>query len=337
MSDTVGIDFTIGANLPWVCYGCDFGANAWFPSGGLGARKREDLQIIFDRLRDSGIRVIRWFTLCDLRAGVRFDDDGVPETLDTAFDRDFETALSLIDRSGLRLVPVLFDFHLCRPRRRLGGVEMGGRSRLLRVPAFRDRLVERVVAPVVQRYGNEPLIAAWDLFNEPEWATFGIGTWNPVASVPRRGMRAFLRDVAALTHDVASQPVTVGSASLATINLVRGIGLDFYQPHWYDTVERAAPLARPLAAVDCDRPVVLGEFPTSGSTRHPADVVRTARAAGFAGAWFWSVLAGDRFTAPDAIDQLPGWQLTEGPAVGARPVRRSGLQTESEVFDGSAG
>ncbi|HEX7086158.1 MAG TPA: hypothetical protein VF198_07325 [Vicinamibacterales bacterium] len=302
--------FTIGANLPWVRYGCDIGANAWFPSGGLAANSREDLPALFDRLRDGGVELIRWFFFCDLRAGVRFDDDGVPEALDHTVERDIDAALTLVGRSGLRLVPVLFDFHLCRPRRRLRGVEMGGRSRLLRVPAFRARLVETMVAPVVRRYGHEPLIAAWDLFNEPEWATFGVGTWNPVASVPRAAMRAFLGETARLVRDAARQPITVGSASLATINLVRGLGLDFYQPHWYDRFERVAPLARSLSEIGYDRPVVLGEFPTGRSTRDPATLVRTARGAGFAGAWFWSVLATDRFTAPDALDQLPSWQLT---------------------------
>ncbi len=302
--------FSVGANLPWVCYGCDFGANAWSPSGGLGANSRPDLPALFDRLRDGGVELVRWFFFCDLRAGVRFDHDGVPDALDAAVERDIDAALTLIGRSGLRLVPVLFDFHLCRPRRRLRGVEMGGRSRLLRVPAFRARLVETVVAPVVQRYRHEPQIAAWDLFNEPEWATFGVGTWNPVASVSRTAMRAFLRESARVVHASARQPVTVGSASLATVNLVRGLGLDFYQPHWYDRLERAAPLGRSLSEIGYDRPVVLGEFPTGGSARNPPDLVRTAREAGFAGAWFWSVLAGDRFTAPDAIDQLPGWQLT---------------------------
>ena len=301
--------FSVGANLPWVRYGCDFGANAWSPDGGLSARASTDrLLPIFDRLRDGGVDLVRWFLFCDLRAGVRFDGDGVPQALDAAVPRDLDAALSLLGRSRLRLVPVLFDFHLGRPRRRLRGVEMGGRSRLLRSPDVRRRLLDAIVSPLAGRYGREPLIAAWDLFNEPEWATFGIGTWNPVASVPHAAMRAFLRDAVARVRAGARQPITVGSASGATLDLVRGIGLDFYQPHWYDSMERAAPLSRSVSTLACDMPVVLGEFPTSGSARAPGEIVEQARRAGYAGAWFWSVMAGDRSSAPDVLDRLAGFR-----------------------------
>jgi hypothetical protein len=42
---------------------------------------------------------------------------------------------------------------------------------------------------------------------------------------------------------------------------------------------------------------VLGEFPTKGSQRTPEDIVATARAAGYAGAFFWSVLSNDECSA----------------------------------------
>jgi len=33
--------FVVGANLPWLRYGGDFGANAWSPQGGLASRGRD--------------------------------------------------------------------------------------------------------------------------------------------------------------------------------------------------------------------------------------------------------------------------------------------------------
>ncbi len=68
--------------------------------------------------------------------------------------------------------------------------------------------------------------------------------------------------------------------------LVRGLGLDFYQPHWYDRFEERAPLGRHTATLDCDAPVVLGEFPTCNSARTPGELLATAEQSGYAGRVF---------------------------------------------------
>ena len=84
-------------------------------------------------------------------------------------------------------MPVLFDFHLCRPRRVVNRVQTGGRSRLIAHADLRAHLLDNIVAPLLANYGHSAEIGAWDLFNEPEWATFGVGTWNPVSSVSKIG------------------------------------------------------------------------------------------------------------------------------------------------------
>jgi hypothetical protein len=85
-------------------------------------------------------------------------------------------------------------------------------------------------------------------------------------------------------------------ASASGLRLVRGLGLDFYQVHWYDSVEAASPLRRPVSRLRLDRPVLLGEFPTRGSAVAPEDVLKAARDAGYAGALAWSVFADDHAT-----------------------------------------
>jgi hypothetical protein len=292
------MSFALGANLPWVRYGGDFGANAWSPDGGLATRT-DDQRRVFDvllQLRDAGVTRLRWFFLCDGRAGLRFRDDGAPIGLDQAAWRDVDAALDLVRRAGLTLMPVLFDFHLCRPGRHVNGVRIGGHSRLVGHADLRGYVLDHVVGPLLAQYGHSPEIDAWDLFNEPEWATFGVGTWNPVASVSRSAMRTFLREAAARAHELTRHQVTVGTASARTLSLVRDLGLDFYQPHWYDRFEPDAPLGRPAAALGCDGPVVLGEFPTCNSARTPADIVATAEQSGYAAAYFWSALADDGYT-----------------------------------------
>jgi len=292
------MSFGLGANLPWVRYGGDFGANAWSPEGGLATRTADQQRVldVLLRLRQAGVTRLRWFFLCDARAGIRFRADGAPLEIQSEAWRDIDCALDLVRKAGLSLMPVLFDFHLCRPRRTVNGVQTGGRSRLISHADLRARLLDNIIGPLLANYGRAPEIDAWDLFNEPEWATFGIGTWNPVSSVSKATMRGFLHAAAARVHAVTRQQVTVGNASALTLSLVRGLGLDFYQPHWYDRFEVRAPLGRHTATLDCDAPVVLGEFPTCNSARTPAELLDTAEQSGYAAAYFWSALADDRFT-----------------------------------------
>ena len=285
--------FVVGANLPWVRYGGDFGANAWAPAGGVAARDASALESAFARLAAGGVTHLRWFLLCDGRAGLQLDEERRPRGLDEAVWRDIDAALTLTARARLRLMPVLFDFHLCRPRRYVNRVQIGGRAHLLSVRDHRERLLDTVVAPILERYGREPVIATWDLINEPEWAIFGVGTWNPVCSVSRGAMRAYIRSAAALVHTQTCHQVTVGSASTATLPLVQGLGLDSFHPHWYDPVELRAPLDRHTTQLGCDGPVILGEFPSRGSARRVDELLTTARRQGYAGAYAWSVLADD--------------------------------------------
>ena len=295
--------FTLGVNLPWLVYGCDFGANAWFPEGGAGrADLRARANAVFARLAAAGLRTVRWFLFCDGRSGVRFDAAGRPLGVDDVAWRDLEAALEVASVHGVSLIFVLFDYPWCRRRRVVGGVALGGHRRTIARAGARSRLLEHVVTAILRRYGREPGIAAWDLFNEPEWLTLGYGGLPSAGTVLPAAMRAFFREACAAAHASASQPITVGLASARGLPLVRGCGLDLYQVHWYDRRERGAPLARPPLE-KLDRPLLLGEFPSAGSSRPVSQLIGTARASGYSGALAWSATALDGFSDLDAIER----------------------------------
>ena len=84
--------------------------------------------------------------------------------------------------------------------------------------------------------------------------------------------------------------MTVGSAGTWQLDLVRPLGLDFYQIHWYERFGWAA-LEQPVAELGLNAPAILGEF--SGRSARIADVLHAAQGAGYAGALVWSVLAED--------------------------------------------
>jgi hypothetical protein len=298
-------DFWVGINLPWLRYGGDFGGNRWQPAGGVGQpERRAALRSALAGLAGRGIAVVRWFMLTDGRAGLEESPTGEVAGLDPCLFRDADTALEELDRAGLKAVFVLFDFHWFRPARMVDGVRTGGRGPLAADPELRPQLLERVLDPLLSRYGGHGSVLAWDVINEPEWATRGLRLPPRSGGVPRRAMRAFIGDVVALIHHRTSHAATVGSASTGTLGLVEGLGLDVYQAHWYDRFAKRAPLDRPVASLGLDRPLVLGEFPIRGSSWTPARILETARQAGYAGAMAWSALADDEASHPDALTLL---------------------------------
>src|SRR5687767_11943827 len=128
--------FVVGVNLPWVGYGTDVGASAWFPGGGLArqAVALERLDRTFETLARDGMKVARVFLLCDARSGVRFDAGGTPVGLDAAVLPDIAALADTARRHGIGLVPVLLDFHLCEPLAIVNGVQLGGRAHLIADP-----------------------------------------------------------------------------------------------------------------------------------------------------------------------------------------------------------
>jgi len=278
----------IGANLPWVHYGIDFGANAWRPDGGVAQPDgRAQLEPVFARLAAAGVRYVRWFLFCDGRAGIEFSVGGRPLGLDDFVFRDVDAALEIASRHGIRIMFVLLDFLWCDPVSATRGVQMGGRAHVLADAGHRDALLTLALRPLLERYAEEPQIFAWDVMNEPEW----IETIDP------GDLRAYLVESVGLVHSSTCHPATLGSAGVRWRDRYTGIGLDFYQVHWYDSLKHQPSLDTPLDELGFDRPVLLGEFPTKGSTKNPDEIVEAAQAAGYSGAFYWSVLAKDACSA----------------------------------------
>jgi hypothetical protein len=300
-------EFTVGVNLPWLDYGQDFGANAWQPGGGLARpERRERLRRVLADLAESGSSLVRFWLFGDGRSGLVQDASGLH--LDDCFFADLDAAAALLRESGLRALFVLLDFLWFAPVRTVNGVSLGGRRALVRDPASRADLLARVLAPLAARYSQEPAVAGWDLINEPEWATLGLGTLDPRCSISRREMRALLAEIARVFRREASQPLTVGLARARWLSLVDGLDLDFHQVHWYEANDSLADLGRPVRLLGLDRPVLLGEFPSRGASLGPEGIMQVALSAGYSGALAWSALATDHASDGDACRRaLIGW------------------------------
>lgn len=277
-------------------YGGDFGSNAWSPSGGLSAHATDDLHRTLEAASRAGALVVRWFILCDGRAGFTRDATGVLRLQPVVLD-DFGLALEALASHGLRMVPTLFDFTWADPLRVVNGVQTGGRIGWLRDPVARHQLW-RAVDDLLVTFGHHAGIAMWDAWNEPEWLC--APTRPPHRRLSRRRVSRMLGELVLHLRWHSPHPVTVGLASLRGLSLCRDLGLDVLQVHWYDHLERRAPLAPAPRVPWSAAPLVLGEFPTRGSARDAQALATHARAAGYAAAWPWSLRASDGSTDGDA-------------------------------------
>jgi len=288
-------ELEVGANLPWLDYGQDFGASAWRPAGGVAEpSRRERLRRELGRLASSGATLVRLWLLGDGRAGLIEDREGFLVGLDGYLLEDLDALLAALSEAGLRAHLVLTDFLWFAPARVVGGVRLFGRRAHVRDAARRTRLMERVFAPIADRLAGASQVAGIDLLNEPEWATLGVGTLDPRASISRFEMRAYLGELAALFHARATQPLSVGLASARWLSLVDGLPLDLVQVHWYESLDGLAALARPVAPFAAGGLApLLGEFPTRGASITPERVLQIAAEAGYSAALAWSQLASD--------------------------------------------
>jgi len=312
--DTLWEDFHVGVNVPWRSYGNDFGDNAW-AVGGIEDHA-EAIDRVFARLDDADVRVARWFVLTDGRAGIDFDAAGMPIEVQEDALADLVLMLDLAYDHGIFVVPVLLDFPWCAPALEDGGVQMGGHCGLLADEMGRDALVEQVVRPVVAEVGDHPAVLAWDLINEPEWATVELGGGWLGDGVPAADLLEFTRAATVVVREETEQRVTVGSASTAMGSaLWAGEDLDFVQVHSYDGAAQTTEADHVAAGA----PVVVGEVGTSVEYGLLTDNLDALHARGYHGVWPWSLQADDDASALD-LDTLAGWSSPEVSERRSRPI-----------------
>jgi hypothetical protein len=283
-----------------------------------------------------GFVVVRWFVFADGRAGIVYDDTGLPAGLDPHFFADLDVALEIARGTGIALNLVLLDHRWMFEgvRETIADPATGalleaslphGRARVLESAAGRRALFDHVLAPLVTRYGHTGTradlsrsIFAFELMNEPD---FVIEEWErDVSSHVARPLKfEALADVVAALSDL----VHARTAALSTMSAARSynlwawddpeLGLDVLQVHSYPDVkhpERDIDLfGTRAAALRVSRPLILGEFPGDAPEQHPPDAsppattleqyLEFAVTAGYAGAWPWS------FSGTDAYGSVP--------------------------------
>jgi hypothetical protein len=318
--------FITGVNYPWLNYGGDFGTNSWGHRGISDPQSRAQLETDFADLQKNNIRLVRWFVFCDFRAGFITNPDGSIKSLDPYVFQDMDAAVEVAREHNMMIMFVLFDFSMFNQPTQIGEVKMGGRRSLVTDPVLRRSLLDNAVQPLLQRYGNNGAIVAWEVINEPEWVMSATilhkGKHLPLAIdtkqlldapaselVPAVGknfkntvtipvMQEFVTQVATLVHQNTAQIVSVGSAKRDWVYVWNHAGLDFYQFHHYAYMEKPLPYDYPAAKLQLDKPIGVGEFPSNpkSTPRSLDSYLNLALKDGYAGALPWSYRATDPYS-----------------------------------------
>jgi hypothetical protein len=262
-----------GANLPWYNWACDFGCGS---SGGVSdPTVNAQLRSTFQRAHENGVHVVRWWVFEGDAKQVLRDANGVPTGLNPTVYADFDAALQLAQTYDLYLEFTLFSSPTAIPSSWLTDQQQ--------LNALSNSL-----APLFARYANNPHLMSWDLFNEPEWDINN----GKIAKLP---VQQAVKTLAAAVHANSSALATVGSGMLSGLSLWTGLGLDYYEAHWYDYMSQGQDCAictdapSVSAQMGLDKPIVIGEFPT-GSGGDAAARYTAWYSKGYAGALGWSLL-----------------------------------------------
>jgi hypothetical protein len=298
--------YLLGVNYPFHRYGNDFGGNAWGSYGVHDPSTYAAVDADFARMSSLGVRTVRWFVFADGRAGITYDAAGMPSGLDEFVTKDFDAALEIAQRHNIGLDLVLLDFRFVWDANVENGVQLGGHASVLGTPAGQQALIRNVFEPVFRRYANHPAILSWEVMNEPEWALQDAGTVDREKVSQPLTLKTF-RDFARLTvnkvHDVARTYATIGCADMKWAQNWMGLGLDYYQVHYYDWMQPYSSdnlFAMRAEWLRLDRPVVVGEFPADHSkVAGLRDYLNTWYMNGYAGAWAWSFRADTTWGGPD--------------------------------------
>jgi hypothetical protein len=284
--------FLLGFDFPWNNYSQDFGKNDLNVHG-----QYTDINYQFDDLSNYGTHVTRWFMFNDFSQNPLLDKRGDVVGLSPDIYHSLDDALAIARAHHIYLILDLIDGPTLLKKSN-GDALL--RSKIFTDPAVRQSFFEKVVKPLLQRYGSDSTILAWSPINEPDYETIGVDISSDNVGIPYQMMKDFMRQFTQYVHTNTRQMVTIENGPLHFTHFWTGLGFDFYSPHYYDWMSSSwsdsDPMQTPAAYFRLDKPIVLGELPSAGSKYSVAQMLKALYKNGYAGALFWSKNASDQFS-----------------------------------------
>jgi hypothetical protein len=268
-----------GANMPYANWARDFGG------GAKDGVSNPDNYAMFDSTladaKANGTNVVRWWALEGENPWqIERDASGTPTGLDDAIYADFDAAMDLADKNDIYYDFVLFSAPSHLPKSWLSN------------PAQRTALAQ-ALAPLFARYKDNPHLLSWEPFNEPDH-----DVWDK--KISEDDLRATVKEIVDQIHANSNAYATLGMLMLDGLPMSKGLGLDYYQAHWYDYMSGGDYCARCRTyeevqkQYDLDAPLVIGELYVGEDADDPYQRLQDFYDKGYAGAWPWAGLLPER-------------------------------------------
>ena len=259
--------------MPWFNWQRDFGGG---DNGGASSKhSRETFSSTFAGAKANGVNVVRWWVFEGDAWQIKRDGSGAPAEIDEAVYADVDVALELAEQHDLYYVFVLFSAPSHLP------------AAWLEDPGQRSSLAS-ALSVLFASYRDHPRVMTWEVFNEPEF-----DVWEKRAK--EEPVKATIKEIASAVHANSHAYATVGGAMLDGLPMMKGLGLDYYQAHWYDYMSSGdwCALCQTYEEVrkrwNLDAPLVIGELYLSADLENPHLRVEDFYTRGYAGAWPWSI------------------------------------------------
>ncbi len=291
--------FMYGINYAWKDFAGDFGGIAPWNIKGVSGQASAHASALAD-MRAHGVSVVRWWMFPDFRGdGVDFDSTETPTGLGGTAVADIQKALELAEQADVYLMLTVFSFDNFKPSEDVAGIWTPGITPMVKDAAKRKALLDKVVKPVAQTVAQSPYarrVVAWDVINEPEWAMIGSDPYgdpafeadSTLAPVSFAEMETFVSETVVALRSESQALITVGGAAAKWAKAWTKVGVDFYQLHIYDWVDKYWPHTNPASSYGLDKPIVMGELPPGPLNGVPySSVVKSFWDQGYAGALPW--------------------------------------------------
>jgi hypothetical protein len=291
-----------GADYPWYNYGTDFGTGGW---GDI--TNWTSVSTAFTDMAQQGVRVARWWVFADGRYSPGFNSNGTVSGLDADVLADIDSALSIAAANKIYLILTVIDNSMWSAATTDNGVQMGGHAAIVTSSTVQQSFLNNALEPLLQHIAASPnhnVVLAYDIVNEPEgnMSAYWGGTDLSTSQV-----QSFVKQCVSYIHTYGGGAfATLGSASAAYIGTWKGMGLDFYQVHYYTWMDYSgAGSGLPAySSLGLDKPCIVGEFPTVDSSYGDTDTtaysanwyLNLIASRGYAGGLAWSYYATDSAT-----------------------------------------
>lgn len=207
-----------GANVAWYDFGSDFG------TGGV-ANNRSRFRDRFANFKTNtnGMKMFRWWTF-STGWQINKAGDGNPLSLNTSVYADFDMAIDIANELDIYYTFNFFDG--------AHGLAAGWMPVSWFTNATQRTNLMSVLAPLIQRYADEPRIVAWEGLNECE-ATIGWGEY--ARQISDQQLIDWQTAFVDMVHENSNAWATADSTHMegTTFWSNKGVNFDVWQPHWY--------------------------------------------------------------------------------------------------------